>query len=465
MKWDHVILNGTLVTAAETYKANIYIKDGKIAAITSDQLDGEADEITDAAGKYVLPGFIDSHVHSRDGRNGALYKEDFFHSSMAGACGGVTTIIEQPNTNPTIHNVEMMDSLNEIIAPKAHVDFGNWGLCIGKLNNADLPKMAEHGAAAFKFFWGYALDLNTKQLIYNYKEGMPNVLPPLDDGEIFTIFREVAKTGKVLGIHGENFWLIKQLTAEVMASSERGYDAVLKARPAINELTVIETAIRFAQATGVRLHIVHVCVGEAVEVIRRAQREGINVTAETCPHYLFLSDEDYDTIGDQLKVYPPIRTKRDQELLWEGLRDGTISTVVTDHAPHTLEEKMKNYWEAPAGIIGIETASMLMLTAVNEGKCTLNQVAAWMSENVAKIFNYYPRKGSLQVGTDADLAIIDLDQEYTFDQAALHSRTKLSPYHGKHMKGRVVQTILRGMTIAKDGDIVGNPRGKWVKSQ
>ena len=463
MQWDHVILNGTLVTASDTYKGNIYVKDGKIYAITEGLLDGEAKEVTDASGKYVLPGFIDSHVHSRDGKNGAHYKEDFFHSSMAGACGGVTTIIEQPNSNPAVYNVEMMDSLIETIGPKAHVDFGNWGLCIGKLNNGELMKLKEHGAAAFKFFWGYALDLATYQLIYNYKEGMQNVLPPLDDGEVYTIFREIAKTGKLIGIHAENFWLIKELTAEVMATDERDYNAVLKSRPAVSELTVIETAIAFAKATGAHLHILHLATGDGVEVIRRAQKDGINVTAETCPHYLFLTNEDFDRVGAQIKGYPPVRTKRDQDLLWEGLKDGTLSFVVTDHAPHTPEEKMKNYWEAPAGMAAIETASMLMLTAVNEGRITLNQVAAWMSENVAKMFDYYPLKGSLQVGTDADFAIVDLDQEYIFDQSTMHSRTKLSPYNGMKMKGRVVQTILRGITTSKDGDIVGDPQGKWVR--
>jgi dihydroorotase (multifunctional complex type) len=292
---------------------------------------------------------------------------------------------------------------------------------------------------------------------------MENVLPPLDDGEVYTIFREIAKTGKLIGIHAENFWLIKELTTEVMATDERDYNAVLKSRPAVSEITVIETAIAFAKATGAHLHILHLATGDGVEIIRRAQKDGINVTAETCPHYLFLTDKDFDRVGAQIKGYPPVRTQRDQDLLWEGLKDGTLSFVVTDHAPHTPEEKMKNYWEAPAGMAAIETASMLMLTAVNEGRITLNQVAAWMSENVAKMFDYYPLKGSLQVGTDADFAIVDLDQEYIFDQSTMHSRTKLSPYNGMKMKGRVVQTILRGITTSKDGDIVGDPQGKWVR--
>ena len=464
MFWDHIILNGTLVTPQECYKANIYIKDGKISAITDGLLEGGAKEVTDAAGKYVFPGFIDSHVHSRDGVKGRWDKEDFFHSTMAGACGGITTLVEMPNTYPPVYNVETMNSLIETITPKAHIDFGVWGMCMGKLNNGEITKMAANGLTAFKYFWGYALDLNSYALIYNYKEGMQNVLPPLNDGEVFTIFREVAKTGRPIGIHAENFWLVRKLTEEVTEAGERDYAAVLKSRPAISEVTTIQTAIAFAKATGARLHVLHLAAGDGVEVIRRAKRDGVQITVETCPHYLFLSDEDFERTGALLKTYPVVRTRYDQELLWEGLRDGTIDFIATDHAPHLAEEKQRDYWDALAGISGVEINAALMLSAVNEGKATLNQAAAWLSENSAKVFGWYPQKGSLRVGTDADIAIVDMDAEYTFDQSTMHSRTKLSPYHGRKMKGRVSQTILRGVTIAKDGEIVGDPHGQWIPS-
>lgn len=464
MEWDHVILNGTLVTGSETYKANLYIRDGKIYAVTDGRLEGTAAEVTDAEGLYVFPGFIDSHVHSRDGKIGHYEKEDFFHSTMAGACGGITTLVEMPNTYPPVYNTETMDSLIETVTPKAHIDFGVWGMCMGKLNNAEITKMAENGLTAFKYFWGYALDLNSYALIYNYKQGMENVLPPLDDGEVFTIFREVAKTGRPLGIHAENFWLVKQLTEEVMAAGQKDYNAVLKSRPAISEVTTIQTAIAFAKACGTRLHILHLAAGDGVEVIRRAKRDGVQITCETCPHYLFLSDEDFERTGALLKTYPVVRTKYDQELLWGGLQDGTIDFIATDHAPHLAEEKQRDYWDALAGISAIETNTALMFTAVNEGKATLNQAAAWLSENSAKTFGWYPRKGSLRIGTDADIAIVDMNAEYTFDQNTMHSRTKLSPYHGRKMKGRVVKTILRGMTVAENGEIVGTPRGRWIPS-
>ncbi len=465
MTWDHVILNGTLVTPHECQQANIYIKDGKIAAITGEQLPGDALETTDAKGKYVLPGFIDPHVHSRDGSKGAHHKEDFFHSSMAGAIGGVTTILEMPNCNPAVYNVDMLHDLVDTITPKAHVDFGAWGLCLGDLNNDELPKLAEAGVVGFKFFWGYAIDSKTYQLIYNYKEGMENVIPPLDDGQIYKIFREVAKTGKLVAIHAENFDIIKLLTKEVIESGDTSYAAMLRSRPVLSETTVINTAIGLSRELGTHLHILHLAAGDGVDLIRQAQQEGVNVTGETCPHYLALTDADAERCGAMIKGYPPVRTQYDQDKLWAGLRDGTLSFVCSDHAPHTPEEKRLSLWEAPAGMATIETMAMVMLDGVNKGKLTINQLSSVLSEAPAKMFGLYPQKGSLEIGTDADVAIVDLAPAYIFHQEQMHSRTKLSPYDGMTFKGAVTKTILRGKTIAQDGEIVGSPSGHFIRPE
>ncbi|MEG1548631.1 MAG: allantoinase AllB [Clostridia bacterium] len=463
MKWDHVIKNGTIVNAADQYKANIYIKDGNIAAVTAEELPGDAVEITDASGKYVMPGFIDTHSHSRDGFNGAHYKEDFFHSSMAAACGGITTIYEMPNCNPAVYCVDTMNKLIECITPKAHVDFGVWGLCLGNLNNDQIAALSAAGVIGFKFFWGYAIDSKNYQLIYNYKEGMTDVIPPLDLGQIYEIFENVAKTGKMVAIHAENFDLIKLLTERVKKSGDTSYAGMLKTRPVITETTIIETAISLARELGTHLHILHLAAGDGVDLIRNAQAEGVNVTGETCPHYLALTDEDGDRLGALIKGYPPVRGKYDQDKLWDGLNDGTLAFVCSDHAPHSPEEKMKGFWEAPAGMATIETMSMVMLDAVNKGKLTINTLVDVMSEQPARMFGTYPMKGSLNVGTDADITIVDMDKEYTFHQEEMHSRTKLSPYDNRNFKGKVVQTILRGKTIAKNGEICGEPCGHFIK--
>ena len=179
-----------------------------------------------------------------------IIKKIFFHSSMAGAAGGITTILEMPNCNPAVYSVDTLNSLVECITPKAHVDFGAWGLCLGNLNMDQIIPLSEAGVIGFKFFWGYAIDSKTYQLIYNYEEGMENIIPPLDDGEIYKIFREVVKTGKLLGIHAENFHLIKMLTEEVKASGDKSYEALLRSRPPVSELTVIETGILFFTGIG-----------------------------------------------------------------------------------------------------------------------------------------------------------------------------------------------------------------------
>ena len=464
MHWDHIITNGTLVNAHESYKAHIYIKEGKIAAICRGILDGSAEQITDANGKYVLPGLIDTHVHSRDGLSAARYKEDFFHSTMAAACGGLTTIFEMPNTSPAIYNARILTESAAYLEHKAHVDFALWGLALGNINIYELEEMAAAGAIAFKFFWGYAIDSNTYQLIYNYEPHMKNVVPPLLDGEIYNMFKVIAKTGKQVAIHAENFYLIKTLSEEVERSGKNeSYEAFLKCRPAEAECTIIRSAIALAKLSGIKLHILHLGTGEGVNIIAAAQGEGLPISVETCPHYLTLCDEDYASVGPLLKVYPPVKTRQDREKLWHGLRAGIISLVCSDHAPHTEEEKAGGLWTAPAGMASVETLAPLMINAVSEGYLSINQLAAILSENPAKLYGLYPRKGSLLPGTDADITIIDPLAEYTIRKEDLHSISKVTPFDGWHMRGRATQTILRGRTIAQDGQIIGNPGGQFLK--
>ena len=459
-----LIKNGTIVTSSKRYRANLYIREGKIAAISENELDLPVCDVVDAEGKLVLPGLIDTHVHSRDGKNGAHYKEDFLHSSMSGAVSGITTIYEMPNSNPAVYNVENLNSLVECITPKAYTDFGVWGLCLGDLNRAELRSLADAGVVGFKFFWGYAIDSKTYQLIYNYKEGEEGVIPPLDLGQIYDMFDTVASTGKMVAIHAEDFDIIKRLTERVQKRGDTNYAAMLESRPVISETIVIQEALELAKALGVHVHILHLAAGAGVDLIRDAQAKGIPLTGETCPHYLALTDQDAEKLGAMIKGYPPVRTQADQDKLWEGLRDGTLSFVCSDHAPHSKEEKQKSLWEAPAGMATIETMPMVMLDAVSKGKITMEDLVRVLSEEPAKMFGTYPQKGCIEVGADADLVLVDPEEEYVFHQENLHSRTKLSPFDCRHFKGRVKETILRGQTIAKNGEIVGEPGGRFVKA-
>lgn len=460
MIWDHIIRNGYIYSNSDFIKGNVYIKDGQIAAITKEELEGEAKKVTEAEGLYVLPGFIDTHVHSRD--PGTTYKEDFYYSTKAAAAGGVTTIFEMPNTNPPVNNVENLEKQKQNLASKAHVDFGIWGICLGDLNRNDLVPMHEAGVIGFKFFWGYAINSKTFQLMYNYKDGDEGVIPPLDDGEVYDIFREVEKTGQILAIHAENNQIIQRLTKEVEASGKRDYDALLEGRPNLAEEMTIQSGIAMAKKIGTKLHILHVSTGEGVKLVQQAQKEGHAITAETCPHYLFLCNEDYDKIGPQMKVYPPIKYKADQEELWKGIQEGTISIVCSDHAPHTEKEKEGDLWSIPAGMCGVETLAPLLLHAVNEGKLTLQQVCALLSENPAKQYGIFPQKGSLAVGTDADITIVDMKKETVIKRESLHSKSKVTAFDGFPIKGVPVATIVRGIPVMENGEVISEPFGRFV---
>lgn len=461
MNWDHVIKNGYIYSGTDFVKGNLYIKDGKIAAISETELEGEALKTTDAEEKYVLPGFIDTHVHSRD--PGATYKEDFYYSTQAAAAGGVTMVFEMPNTNPPINNVENLNKQIDNLSTKAHVDFGIWAICLGDLNMKDLVPLRDAGVIGFKFFWGYAINSNTFQLMYNYKDGDEGVIPPLADGEVHDIFQEVEKTGQILAIHAENNEIIQRLTKKVEESGRRDYEALLEGRPNLAEEMTIQSGIALAKKLGTRLHILHVSSGEGVKAIRQAQQEGYPITSETCPHFLFLSNEDYEKVGPQMKVYPPVKYRKDQDELWRGIADGTVSIVCSDHAPHTEEEKDGDLWSIPAGMCGVETLAPLMLNAVSEGKVTLKQVCQLLSENPAKQFGIYPQKGSLMVGTDADITIVDMNVETVIKRENLHSKSKVTAFDQFPIKGMPVATIVRGTTVMEAGQIVSGPVGQMIK--
>lgn len=462
MKWQHSIINGQIYVNGEFIFANVYIKDGKIAAISREDL-GEAQTVTDATGLMVLPGFIDTHIHSRD--PSATYKEDFYHSTLAAAMGGITTVFEMPNSNPPINNVENFNWQVANLSAKANVNFALWGISLGDLNRDDILPLNQAGVIGFKFFWGYAINRKTYQLVYNYKEGMvdENVIPPLSDGEVYDIFRAVKPTGKRLAVHAENVEIMNRLGRQVLESGQRDYQALLASRPDLAEAATVSLGIQFSKFTGTPLHILHLTSKEGVELIREAKQQGIPVTTETCPHYLFLTDQDFDRVGNEMKVYPLIKRQKDQDELWRGIADGTITSICSDHAPHQPQEKVGNLFEVPAGMCGVETQVPLLLNAVNENKLTLPKLVELMAENPAKQFNLYPNKGSIQVGADADFTIVDMHKDKTLRREDLHSISKVMAYDGVNVMGCPVITIVAGHVVVKDGQLIAERKGLFIK--
>ncbi|KGK91462.1 dihydroorotase [Desulfosporosinus sp. HMP52] len=455
------IVNGHIVSGKEIKKANLYIQDGKIALETTEFL--EAAEIYNAEGLHIIPGCLDVHCHFRD--PGYTDKEDMLHGTRAAAVGGVTTVFDMPNTNPPVRDAQSFREKAVYFSDRAYVDFALWGLALGEMNSSKLAEMVEAGAIAFKFFWGYALNSKTYELIYNYKPEMPDLIAPLDNGEVYELFEEVARTGALLAIHAEDHVLVRMLTERVLKSGRRDYSALLEARSNLAEEVAIQTAIAFSKVTGARLHIAHISTQEGIELVKEAQKKGIPVTTETCSHHLFLDSGDYDRVGPVMKVYPPVRGKRDRQALWSGLQEGTVSLVCSDHAPHKLADKKGDLFSVPAGMCDVETMLPLMINEVSRGVITLPFVVQKMAENPAKLFDLYPQKGCLEIGADADLVLIDLNKETEIRNERLHSKQPITGFHGTFIKGCLVATFLRGRQIMKDGEVIGEPQGELVKPQ
>ena len=240
---------------------------------------------------------------------------------------------------------------------------------------------------------------------------------------------------------------------------------MLQARPDTAEAVSIAVAAELSAASECRFHVVHTSSARGIQAVRRAQAEGVRLTAETCPHYLAFSDQDFAELGVMMKVYPPIRSQHDQSVLWQAVRDGTIASLGSDHAPHTLDEKALGLASAPAGVQGVETIGAVMVDAMLRGDLSAERLAWVLAEGTARLYGLYPRKGALEVGSDADFTLVDPSASTVVDQARLHSKQPQSPWHGRQLRGRIAMTILRGEVIARDGEPIGSPRGRLIRAE
>jgi len=438
-----LVRGGTLVLPEGLVRADVLIEDGVITAIGKGLSAQGVDERLDASGKLVLPGVVDEHVHMRE--PGLTHKDDFANGTRAAAAGGVTTVLEMPNTLPPVDSKKVFDEKRRLLEPKAFVDFGLYGV-IHDLNADNFEELVHAGVVGFKVFLGPTT----------------GDIPPPNDGTLYEILLKSAKYGVTIAFHAEDWELVKYFTSRVRSSGRNDPLAHLEARPPICEEMAVLKLVLLSKRTGGRVHVVHVSAAESVEVIKHAIYEGINVTAETCPHYLILSAEDYSKYGCLIKVNPPIREKHHQLALWKALKEGIIHTLGSDHAPHTREEKLRDVWEAAAGFTAVQTFLPLMIDQALRGNLPLPKIPKLMSENPAKLFGLYPRKGTIMVGSDGDLVIIDPNSETVVNAEDLYTKSPVTPFIGWRLKGRVEYTILRGHIVAINGKVVGEPRGRWL---
>lgn len=445
---DLLIKNGIVVSPEGRSKVDIAVKEGKVAALkatTSPEEEQKAGKVIDAKGLYVLPGCMDPHVHFRD--PGHTNKEDFATGSAAAAAGGITTVYDMPNNMPRTLGKKEFEEKLRVIENRSHVDFALYGLVSDNVDR--LPELIECGVRGFKGLMGIS-SMNT---------------PTCKDVTLWQALKLLKDTGYPISVHAEETEICSVEKERLIREGRNDARAHLESRPSIAEIIAIQRALALAEDTGGRLHIAHISAKESVKLIRTAKARGVRVTCETGPHNLILTDADYDRIGPAMFMNPPIRCQADQDELFAGILDGTVDMLATDHAPHTEEDKYGSghFLKSVSGCCGVESSVPVMLTLVNQGKLTLEQYVKLSSANVAKLFNLYPRKGCIAVGSDADFTIVDMNKEGVIKKENLHSKTKVTLYDGFKVKGMPVYTIVRGNVVMKDGTVMPGAIGHLVK--
>jgi dihydroorotase len=442
---DLVINCGQVVTPESVFPASVAIRDGKIVGVGSADTMPPAAEIVDATGLHILPGVIDVHVHFRD--PGYPHKEDWASGTAAAAFGGVTTVFDMPNTIPPTGTPEILAAKHAIAASRAHVDYGLYGL-LGEDTIEAVPELCSGGVIGFKCYMGNTF----------------GKIPSPSTGAMLEAFEVVAQTGKRISLHAETNSIMERRETRLRTAGRTEPLAHLASRPAVVAIEAVSRAAILAEWTGARIHILHISSADELRPLREAKARGVDITGETCPHYLMLSSEDYAKFAGVIRVNPPVREKHNQAPLWQALSDGTIDLIATDHAPHTPEEKTRNdIWTVDCGFPGVELQMPLMLTAVNEGRLSICDYVRLSAANPARIWGLYPRKGAIQPGSEADLALVDLARQWTVDDAKLQSLSKISPWHGRPVKGLPVHTLVRGKFVMRERALIPDARG-WGRS-
>ncbi|MDQ7819234.1 MAG: allantoinase AllB [Armatimonadota bacterium] len=447
MTYDRVVAGGRVVTPSGVVEGYLGIRAGRIASLSTEPLGGE--DILDARGRVVLPGAVDLHVHFNE--PGRTRWEGWGPGSRAAAAGGVTTAVEMPlNANPPTTTVPALQAKVEAAQSASVVDFALWGGLVPD-NLEHLDALAAAGVVGFKAF---LCPTGTPEFGW------------VDDGTLYEGMRRIARAGLVLAVHAENAGITGSLAARLQAQGRRDRRAWAESRPPVAELEAIQRAVLLASRAGCRLHVVHLSVPEGADLVARAQAQGQQVTVETCPHYLTLTDDDLVRLGPVAKCAPPLRDRPTVERLWEQVLAGRVHCLASDHSPCPTEDKARgeeDIWLAWGGITGVQTLVPLVLTEGVRRGLSLEQAAALLAAAPARIAGLWPRKGTIQVGADADLVVVDPDRRWTVDRGWLRSRHPHSPFVGWQMQGWITHVLRRGQVIVQDGDIVAEAGGQWIR--
>lgn len=442
---DLVIRDGTVVTADKTLVADVAVKDGRVAAIEPSGHWPEAETI-EARGCLVFPGFVDAHVHFSLPVGGLVSTDDFRTGTVAAACGGTTTVLDFVHPARGQPLEEAVDQRRAEADGRAVVDYGlHVAITDASLARlAEIPALVQAGYTSFKLYTAY-------ESVMLDDAGLLATLLALDEHSGFPL------------IHCENHGAALTLTQRLLAAGHTDPTAHPLARPPLAEAEATHRVLALAQLAGVPVCIAHLTCRESLVALQAARRMGQTAYAETCPQYLFLSDRDYDRPGFEGAKYvlsPPLRDPGNQGALWRALEDGLIQAVSTDHCPWDFvgqkDRGRDDFSRIPGGAPGVETRIPLLYSeGVGAGYLTLKQLAAVCAANPARLFGLYPRKGTIQVGSDADLVVLDPAWGRTISCSMLHQRVDYTPYEGWKVRGYPRVVVSRGRVVARDGEFVG----------
>jgi len=439
-----VIRGGTLVTPEGLLRGDVAINDDRIHAI-GPELPGGAEEI-DARGLHLFPAVIDVHLHFNE--PGRTEWEGATTGSRALAAGGGAVFFDMPlNSTPCTVNAREFDRKRAALEASSITDFGLWGGLVPG-NVGEMAELADRGVVGFKAFM--------------CDSGLPE-FPRADDFTLYEGLAAAARLGLPVAVHAENHELTQGLSRKMAEHGRTGARDFLESRPVVAEVEAIERATRLAGEAGAKLHIVHISSGRGVVAAAEAKARGVDVSIETCAHYLFFTEGDLERLGAIAKCAPPLRDAQQHDALWKTLLDGTIEIVASDHSPAPPDMKTGAIMQAWGGIAGVQsTLAVLLEQGYFRRELPLERIAKLTAATPAQRFRI-ARKGSLAPGNDADLTLVDLQESYTLQTGDLQQRHAISPYIGSTFRGIVRRTVRRGETIFADGSITARTKGALVR--
>jgi dihydroorotase (multifunctional complex type) len=431
---DLVLSNVKAYVNKKIVDCSLAMNSGKIFKIGKEVNMPNAEKKIDLQGLLVLPGLIDAHVHLRD--EGKAYKEDFCSGTAAAAAGGITTVLDMPNNDPVTMNAETLRNRMKIAERKILVNVGFYSAFPKSLK--EMERIVAEGAVAFKLFM-------TEQV------GGLNID---DDYALLEAFKTASKLKILVAVHGEDKTTLKRAEDECKRAHCNNVEAFLKTHSESAEVKAVKRLLNIAKQTSMHVHFCHISTENGLKAVIDGKKSGMPITCEATPHHLLLSAEELRRIGTLALTTPPVREKKHMAALWNGIKNGWIDILASDHAPHILDEKKaKVIWDVKVGIPGLETTLSLLLTEVKRGRLSITDLVKLMSEKPAEIFKLEDR-GCLKEGNNADLVVVNLNIKNKIDASKFHSKAKYSPFDQRIIEGKPVKTFVNGQLIMDDGEIV-----------